>query len=145
MFSHFSHNWFFVTLWTVALQSPLSMRFSKQEYWSGLLFPSPGHLPNPGIEPRSPTLRADSLPSNLPGKQGWCRGKESTCQCRKRKRHKFDAWVRKWQPTPILLPGEFHGQRSWQGYSPGACEGLEVRTHTSQDAVEKANRHSSAR
>ena len=46
----------------------LSMEFSKQEYWSGLPFPSPGDLPDPGMEPRSPTLQADSLLSELPGK-----------------------------------------------------------------------------
>ena len=51
-----------VTLWTVASQAPLSMGFSKQEHWSGLPFPSPGDLPDPGIEPRSPALQADSLP-----------------------------------------------------------------------------------
>ena len=45
-----------VTLWTVARQSPLSMEFSRQEYWSGLPFPSPGDLPNPGIKPGSPAL-----------------------------------------------------------------------------------------
>ena len=56
------------TPWTVACQAPLSMGFSKQEYWSGVPFPSPGHLPNPGMEPRSPPLQADSLPSELPGK-----------------------------------------------------------------------------
>ena len=44
----------FATLWTVAHQAPLSMGFSRQEYWSGLPFPFPGDLPNPGIEPRSP-------------------------------------------------------------------------------------------
>ena len=44
------------TPWTVVCQAPLSMRFSKQEYWSGLPFPSPGYLPNPGIEPGSPAL-----------------------------------------------------------------------------------------
>ena len=49
-----------VTLWTVARQTPLSMRFSRQEYWSGLPFPSPGDLPNSGTEPRSPALQADS-------------------------------------------------------------------------------------
>ena len=53
---------------TVALQAPLSMEFSRQEYWSGLLFPSPGDLPDPGIDPRPPTLQADSLPSEPPGK-----------------------------------------------------------------------------
>ena len=52
-------------LWTVACQTPLSLVFSRQEYWSGL--PSPGDLPNPGIEPRSPVLQADSLPSEPPG------------------------------------------------------------------------------
>ena len=52
--------------WTVACQAPLSMGFSRQEHWSGLLFPSPEDLPNPGIEPRSPALQADSLPSEPP-------------------------------------------------------------------------------
>ena len=45
--------------------APLSMGFSRQEYWSGLPFPSPGDLPDPGIEPRSPALQADSLPTDL--------------------------------------------------------------------------------
>ena len=53
----------FVTLWTVPHQAPLSMEFPRQEYWSGLSFPSPGDLLNPGIEPGSPALQADSLPS----------------------------------------------------------------------------------
>ena len=57
----------FVTPWTVAHQAPPSMGFSRQEYWSGLPFPSPGDLPNPGIEPRSPALQADALTSELPG------------------------------------------------------------------------------
>ena len=52
----------FETPWTVAHQTPQSMEFSKQEYWSGLPFPSPGNLPNPRIEPRSPALQADALP-----------------------------------------------------------------------------------
>ena len=51
--------------WTVACQAPLSMGFSRQEYWSGLSFPSPGDLPDPGTEPRSPALQADSLPTEL--------------------------------------------------------------------------------
>ena len=58
----------FATPWTVAYQAPLSMGFSRQEYWSGLPFPSPGDLPDPGIEPRSPTLQADTLTSEPPGK-----------------------------------------------------------------------------
>ena len=59
---------FFATPWTVAHQAPLSMGFSRQEYWSGLPFPSPGDLPNPGIEPWSPALQADGLSSEPPGK-----------------------------------------------------------------------------
>ena len=51
--------------WTVARQAPLSMGFSRQEYWSGLSFPSPGDLPYPGIEPWSPALQADDLPTEL--------------------------------------------------------------------------------
>ena len=58
----------FATPWTVAHQTPLSMGFSKQEYWNGLPCPPPGDLPNPGIEPRSPALQADSLLSEPPGK-----------------------------------------------------------------------------
>ena len=60
----------FETPWTVAHQAPPSMGFSRQEYWSGLLFPSPGDLPDPGIEPRSPTLQADTLTSEPPGGNG---------------------------------------------------------------------------
>ena len=68
MLSCFSHVQLFATLWTVASQALLSMGFSRQEYWSGLPFPSPGDLPNPGIEPQSPALQADSLSTELPGK-----------------------------------------------------------------------------
>ena len=68
-----SHVWPFATPWTVAHQVLLSMGFFRQEYCSGLPFPSPGNLPNPGIEPRSPALQADALTSYLaltPGKSG---------------------------------------------------------------------------
>ena len=58
----------FVTPGTVAHQTPLSMGFSRQDYWSGLPFPSPGDLPNPEIKCWSPAWQADSLPSELPGK-----------------------------------------------------------------------------
>ena len=58
----------FATPWTVVYQALQSMEFSRQEYWSGLPFPSPGDLPNPGIEPGSPTLQADALPPEPPGK-----------------------------------------------------------------------------
>ena len=53
----------FATPWTIACQAALSIEFSKHEYWSGLPFPSPGNLPDPGIEPSSPALQVDSLPS----------------------------------------------------------------------------------
>ena len=56
----------FATQWTVAYQAPLSMGFSRQEYWSRLPFPSPGDLLNPGIKPRLPSLQADSLLSKPP-------------------------------------------------------------------------------
>ena len=62
----FSHVRLFATPWTVAHQAPLSMEFSRQEYWSGVPFPSPEDLPNTGIEPGSPTLQADTLPSEPP-------------------------------------------------------------------------------
>ena len=58
----------FATLWTVAHQVPLSMGFSRQEYWSELSFPSPGESSDPGIEPRPPALQADALTSEPPGK-----------------------------------------------------------------------------
>ena len=69
--SHFSHVQLFATPWTVARQAPLSMGFSRQEPWSGLPFPSPGDLPDPGIEllsTVSPALQADSSPTELQGK-----------------------------------------------------------------------------
>ena len=56
----------FATPWTIAFQAPLSMEFSRQEYWSGLPFRSQGDLPDPGIEPGSPALQADSLVPELP-------------------------------------------------------------------------------
>ena len=57
-----------VTLWTVAHQAPLSMGFSRQEYWIGFPCPSPRDLPDPGIEPGFPALQADSLLAEAPGK-----------------------------------------------------------------------------
>ena len=59
------------TPWIIAYQAPRSMGFSRQEYWSGVPLPSPGDVPNPGIEPGSPALQADALPSEPPGKNGW--------------------------------------------------------------------------
>ena len=62
-----SHVRLFVTPWTVAHEAPISIEFSRQEYWSELPFSSPGDLPDPGIEPGSSVLQADTLPSELPG------------------------------------------------------------------------------
>ena len=62
----------------------------------------------------------------------WCQCKEPACQCRRCKRHKFDPWLgkipwrREWQPTPVILPGESHGQRSLVGYSPWGCKELDM-------------------
>ena len=58
-----SHVQFFAIPWTVAYWAPLSMEFQRQQYWSGLPFPSPGDLPNPGLKPGSPALQTDVLPS----------------------------------------------------------------------------------
>ena len=63
-----SHVRLFATPWTVAYQAPPSMGFSRQEYWNGLSFPSPGDLPDPGIEPRYPAFQADASTSQPPGK-----------------------------------------------------------------------------
>ena len=80
LFSHETSNWkkwklkslshvqLFAIPWTVAYQALPSMGFSRQEYWSGLTFPSPGDLPDPRIKPRSPTFQADTLTSEPPGK-----------------------------------------------------------------------------
>ena len=99
-----------VTPWTVACQDPLFMEFSRQECWSGLPFPSPGDLPQPRIELRSPALQADSLPAEL--------------ICLLCRRPGFDPWVgkipwrRKWQTTPAFLPRKSYGEKSLGGYSP---------------------------
>ena len=66
--------------------------FSRPDYWSGQPFPSPGDLPSPGIEPRSPSLQVDSLPAEPQGKSS---GKEPNWQCRRGKSHGFDPKVQK--------------------------------------------------
>ena len=69
--SHFSCVRLFAIQWTVVCQAPLSMEFTRQEYWSGLPFPSPGDLPHQGIELASPALQVYSLSSEPPGKPTW--------------------------------------------------------------------------
>ena len=68
LLSRFSRVRLCATPETAAHEAPPSLGFSRQEHWSGLPFPSLGNLPDPGIEPRSPALQTDSLPSELPGK-----------------------------------------------------------------------------
>ena len=68
MLSHLSHVQLSVTLWMATCQAALSMEFSRQEYWSGFPFPSPGDLPDPGMESGSPALQKNSLPTELQGK-----------------------------------------------------------------------------
>ena len=114
-----------MTLWTVAHQVPLSMGFPRQEHWNGSPFPPLRDLPNPGIEPKSPELPADSL-------SGSSSGKEPACQCRRHKRCGFDPWVGKipwrrgWQPIPVFLSGKSHRQRSLEGYAPQGLKELDT-------------------
>ena len=123
------------TPWTIAHQAPTSMGSSRQEHWSGLPFPSPGDLPNPGIKPGPPALWADALTAELPSREkhsttvGQISSKESACNARGVcRRGGFNPWVRKipgrrkWQSTPIFLPGESHRRRSLAGYSPWDCK-----------------------
>ena len=73
---------------------------------------------------------------HLKGFPGGVSGDESTCQCRRLRRHRFDPWVgkipwsSKWQPAPIILPGKFHGQESLVGYSPWGCKESDMTEHT---------------
>ena len=118
VWSHFSHVRFFETQWTVACQAPLSIGFSRQEYWNGLPCPPPEDLPDPGIKPSSlmsPALEVrfftnnatwGSVVKNLPANVG------DTGSIRK------IPWRRKSQPTLVLLPGKSHGQSCLVGYSP---------------------------
>ena len=75
-----------VTPWTVAYQAAPSIGFSRQEYWSGLPFPSPGDLPDPGIEPGSSVWQADPLPSEPPGKPTYLKTHKSTTGWSRRKK-----------------------------------------------------------
>ena len=134
----------FATPETVAHQAPLSMEFFSQEYQRELPFPSPGYFPNPGMEPRSPTLQADSLPSEshrvkillfkslthtlLSRLQGIPLRGIITSLVGK------IPWRREWQPTPVFLPGESHGQRNLVDYSP--------RGHKELDVTERGHIHS---
>ena len=102
--SRFRHVKLFATLWTIAHQAPLSMGFPRPEYWTGYLFPSPGNLPNSVIEPGSPTLQVDSLPSELPGKP-WMSRRQS-----KNLRAQVQGLTLIQSPTPwvLLATAEVH-------------------------------------
>ena len=144
MLSCFSCVQLFATLWTVALQAPQSMGFSRQEYWSGLPRPPPGDLPDPGVKPTSPALQAGffftaeplgqplnihilqsgsnnhdcTSPATLRqclGFPGGTSGKEPGCQYRRCKRQRFDPWV-----------GKIPWRRAWQPtpvFLPGESQG----------------------
>ena len=73
----------FATPWTIAQQAPPSMELSRQEYWSGLPFPPPEDLPNPWIEPRSPSLQADALRSEPPGKPNYLASNDNSPEGKK--------------------------------------------------------------
>ena len=119
----------FATPWTAAHQTPLSMEFSRQEHWSGLPCPSSGDVPDSGI---NPGLLHGLLHCRQILYQLSHQGSPPACQCRRHKRCGFDPWVgmipwrRAWQPTPVFLPGEFHGQRSMAGYSPWGHKELDT-------------------
>ena len=134
--------------WSVACQVSPPMEFSRQEYWSGLLFPTPGTLPNHRSKLGLLHLlhwQADSLPlmpaGNSPfqlstGFTGGSDSKECTCQFRSYKRYRFSPWFgkipwrRKWQPTPVFLLRKFHGQRSLAGYCPWDRSQTRLSTYT---------------
>ena len=97
----------FATPWTVAYQAPPSMGFFRQEYWSGLPFPSPGDLPDPGIEPRSPAVQADALTSEPPGNPY---------------SYHQDIPISPILRCPLLYPSYLAQLCSSQGYFPGTGE-----------------------
>ena len=97
----------FATPWTIAYQAPPSMGFSRQECWSGLPFPSPGDLPDLGIKPRSPTLQADALLSEPPGKCGSIQLSSLSLVW-----HFVTPWTIAYQAPPSM---EFSRQEYWSG------------------------------
>ena len=151
--SCFSHVQLFVTLWTVAHQVPLSMGFSRQEYWSGLPFPSLGDLPDPGIKlaflmssslidklfTTSITMEKPMAPhsSTLAWKIPWTEepGRLQSMGLL-RVGHDWATWLslftfmhwrRRWQPTPVFLPGESQGR--------GSLVGCHLWGHTESDTT----------
>ena len=103
-----SHVWLFVIPRPVACKAPLSMGFSRQKYWSGLPFPAPGDLSDPGINPRSPALQADSLPFEISGRAGGKRGDRG-----------WDGWIA--SPTQWTWVWVNSG-RWWRTGEPGVLQ-----------------------
>ena len=156
----------FATPWTVACQFPLLVKFSRQEYWSGLPLPPPGDVPDPGTEPVSPTLTGEFFTIEPPGKPNlvkclaqspcflfiregngnplqysclensmdggaWWAAVHGVAKSQTRLNDftfTFLHWRRKWQPTPVFLPGESQG---W-GSLVGCC----LWGHTKSDTTE---------
>ena len=106
-------------------QAPLFMEFSRQEYWNGLPFASPGDLPDPRIEPASPALTGGFFTAEP-------HQKPLSCLIQETQERRVHPWVRKisfsrkWHLTPIFLPRKFHRQRSLVGQSPGGCKELDM-------------------
>ena len=101
------------TLWTVALQAPLSMGFSRQEYWTGFPFPPPGDLPNPGIEPQSPALQVESFTAEPQG----------TLMVHVKKRYIF------WQPfseSPLFCKPHLRDNQGAKTKGPSAAMSYQI-------------------
>ena len=109
--SHFSHVRLFLTPWTVACQVPLSMGFSRQEYWNGLPFLPPGDLPDSGTKPRSPALQADSLLCEQPGKPVV----EYSISCAQLSVMSDSLGPHGLYPTRLLCPWNFPGKNTGVG------------------------------
>ena len=135
----------FATMWTVVHQAPTSMEFPRQEYWSGLPFPSRGSSwPRDLLHWQADSLPLShqgspyfciinhywneiaslvtlAIPRTIPNPTWWLSGKESVCWCRRCGFNTWSSkvpWRRKWQSTPLLLPGKPHGLRSLPGNRP---------------------------
>ena len=113
--------WLFAALWIIACQVPLFLGFSRQDYWSEFPLPTPGIFPTQGLNLHlSHHLHWQEDSSVL----------VLIIVCLQCRRPVFVPWVgkicwiRKWQPTPVFLPGEFHRQRSLAGYRPWGCKEL---------------------
>ena len=142
-----SHVRLFAALWTAARQVPASMQCLWQESWSGLPFPPPEDPPNPVTETEtlvSPTLQANSLPLSHQGSPKlWDTGSQMCTSglCVFKEHYPGIPWRRKWLPTPVFLPGEFHGQRSLLSCSPWGCKESDLTERLTHPGIQKARLH----